>query len=75
LREVRKFKFKLVSTEKVRKKMKDLRNKKSMRWDDISYFMIKVPGDDLAEPLMRITNGSTVINHHKPSTKNDQTSA
>ena len=51
---VQKFSFELVSMEEVRKKIKQLPNKKSMRIDDISYLMVQVLGDSLVEPLMRI---------------------
>ena len=47
----------------MQKKVKELPNKKSVGWDDISYFMVKILGDYLAKPLMRIANGSTILKH------------
>ena len=45
----------------MRKKIRDLPNKKSMGIDDISYLMVKILVDYLAEPIMRIANATTIF--------------
>ena len=64
---VKKFRFKMLSEQEVRKKIRDLPNKKSMGIDYISYLMVKILVDYLAEPIMRIANATTIF--HPRSTK------
>ena len=61
---VKKFRFKMVSEEEVRKEIKDRPNKKSMRLDDISYLLVKILVESLAHPIMRIANATTIFHHH-----------
>ena len=53
----KKNRFKIESEEEIRKKIKDLPNKKSMGIDDISYLMVTI----LAEHIMRIAKATTIL--------------
>ena len=64
---VRTFRFKEVTEEQVREKIRNLPDKPSMGLDDISYGVIKRLESELTGPITRIINSTTRLGHHPRS--------